>query len=256
MSEHGNQEILPIINFDHNTDIGPGSPYYPAGILFPPGNNYRKPMLRGIGNVHRGTDDFAITTIGSRAITPEAIETCNYFISNLAREGLLIISGLALGIDSVALEAAIAVGGRSYVFLPSGLAPECIYPQENVNNGLVGRVKKHGMLWSQFADNFRKTPKSPLDRNHYTVLSGLLTLVIYGTWTNGQVGRSGTMASVNRAEEYGRKIIAVPGSEVTDYLIGTGKASPALNYMDVFNEAVEIYKQRKYIIKKYESDNR
>lgn len=249
MSESNNPEVLPYTLFERPTKINSNSPYYLRNAFFPPDNKYIKPPILVWGTARPFVDEFSLVIAGSRSVSEEGRETCRYFASNLAKEGVVINSGLAEGVDEEAHRSVLEVGGRTVAFLPSGTDEEVIFPQKN--KGLAKQIaESDGMVISQFDHNFRKTDTSPLDRNEFMVMCSLGILIPWGEWHiwNGkkQIGqRSGTLSAVNRAERYSIKAFAVPGSEVTDFLIGTGKAYPVLDYIDVLRSLIEIKNQRK-----------
>lgn len=94
-------------------------------------------------------DDYALAVVGTRGITSYGKLMTENLVTELAREGLTIVSGLASGVDSAAHKAALAIGGRSIAVLGSGL--DRIYPQENT--GLAKSLSEKGALISEFPMN-------------------------------------------------------------------------------------------------------
>src|SRR4030042_2239551 len=86
-------------------------------------------ILYYIGNLHK-TDSNAIAIVGSRKMSSYGKEIAYKFSSEISSLGIVIVSGLALGIDAVAHKACIEVGGRGIVVLASGL--DIISPLSNL----------------------------------------------------------------------------------------------------------------------------
>ncbi len=113
-----------------------GFPTRLLSIPHPPSRLYYQ------GDISLGNNPKIIAIVGTRTPTPEGIEECKYITKWFVDKGYVIISGLALGIDTVTHEACIRYAGRTIAVLPSGLRK--IYPKEN--RELAGRIVKAGGL--------------------------------------------------------------------------------------------------------------
>jgi DNA processing protein len=163
-----------------------------------------------------------LAVIGSRNCSSQNRQTCLKIIKALP-EDFVIISGLAKGIDSFAHASALKSGKSTIAVLPSGI--EKIYPKENEN--LAKKIiESNGLLISEYPSKTRPTKFSFIQRNRITAGLSFAVLVI-----EAQV-KSGTMHTVRFAQEQGKTIYAVPGSEGTDYLILNG-AIPVLGANDI-----------------------
>lgn len=143
----------------------------------------------------------------------------------LAERGVIIVSGLALGIDSIAHQAALKVGGATVAILPSSV--ETPYPA--THRSLAEEIVKHdGALISEYPAGTPATQFRFLERNR--LVSGLADAVIVTEAAN----RSGTFNTVSHALAQGRDVYAVPGSILSpmshgpNQLITTG-ASPIID---------------------------
>ncbi len=157
-------------------------------------------------------DARAIAVVGARKITPRGIKLTRKFVRALTKEGFTIISGLARGVDTIAHQTALDVGGRTIAVLGSGL--DIIYPPENID--LAEEIAKNGALVSPFACGTKPLPKNFLARNRIIAELSQAVLVIEGA------RRSGTLSTASWAANIGIDVYAVPGSEATDWLIEQG----------------------------------
>jgi len=146
-------------------------------------------------------DDYALAVVGTRGVTTYGKLMTEKIVTELAREGLTIVSGLASGVDALAHKAALAIGGRSIGVLGSGL--DRIYPQENT--GLAKNLSEKGALISEFPMNTAPDRGNFPQRNR--VISGLSlgTLVIEGD------EKSGALITAYYAVDQNREVFALPG---------------------------------------------
>lgn len=146
-----------------------------------------------------------ITMVGSRNHTRYAVDVIKHLVSGLAGHPIVIVSGLALGIDAIVHEQALAHNIPTIAFPGSGLAPSVLYPASN--RGLAERIlQNNGTLLSGF------TPETPAaqwtfpTRNRLMAGMSDITVVI-----EAEIG-SGTRITANLALEYNRTVGAVPGN--------------------------------------------
>ena len=162
-----------------------------------------------------------LSVIGSRDCSMESKRICLKIIKDLPQD-LVIVSGLARGIDTAAHIAALKTGKKTIAILPSGI--DKIYPKENEK--LASKIIEEGLLISEYPSKTKPTKFSFIQRDRLTAGISSAVLVI-----EAQV-KSGTMHTVNFAREQGKTIYAVPGSEGTDYLILNG-AIPVSSIKDI-----------------------
>jgi len=173
----------------------PDYPYLLAQIPDPP------PYLYVAGNLPQ--TNTAIAMVGSRKPTSYGRQACQKLSAQLARKGVAIISGLALGIDSAAHKGALSAdSGKTVAVLGSGLA--CIYPPQN--RALFEQIIRNGAVVSEFALFARPEAHHFPQRNR--VISGLSL----GTVVVEAADRSGSLITARLAAEQNREVFAVPGS--------------------------------------------
>lgn len=172
-----------------------------------------------------------VAIVGSRKVSPYGRQITEQFAGDLARAGIIIVSGLAFGVDSIAHRAALDAGGRTIAVLAGGL--DHIYPA--ANQQLAGRiVQQGGALVSEYADGLPALPFQFVARNR--LIAGISKAVLI----TEAATRSGSLHTANFALEQGREVLAVPGnitssgSGGTNALIKTGAALVASS-QDVFD---------------------
>ena len=151
------------------------------------------------------TEALWLAVVGSRRFSSYGKEVCEKIIGELAGENVVVVSGLALGIDAFAHEAALRAGLLTVALPGSGLSESVLYPRAHL--GLARRiVEKGGALLSEFVPNFRATPFSFPQRNR------LMAGITRGTLVVEAGERSGTLITARLALEYNRDVFTVPAS--------------------------------------------
>jgi DNA processing protein len=143
-----------------------------------------------------------IAIVGSRNCTPGGAQNAFDFAAQCAASGLIITSGLALGIDAAAHRGALSIGGGTIAVTGTGL--DRVYPQRN--RRLAASIAEQGLLVSEFPLGSAARPAHFPQRNR--IISGLAiaTLVVEAAQ------RSGSLITARLAAEQGREVFAIPGS--------------------------------------------
>ena len=171
---------------------------YPRGLLEisdPP------PLLYLKGNSGLLQRD-AIAIVGSRNATEQGIENARAFARELSRNGLTIVSGLALGIDTAAHRGGLASPGASIAVVATGL--DTVYPARN--RDLAHEIAHQGLLVSEFALGTKPLAGNFPRRNR--LISGMSK----GVLVVEAAARSGSLITARYALEQGREVFAIPGS--------------------------------------------
>lgn len=143
--------------------------------------------------------------VGSRRYSSYGYDAVRQIIQSLKGHPVAIVSGLALGIDSIAHTTALEVGLPCIAVPGSGLHRDVLYPRTHI--GLAESIIKHGgVLVSEFEPDFKASPWSFPMRNR--IMAGLshAVLVIEGEED------SGTLITARLALDYNRDVCALPGS--------------------------------------------
>jgi DNA processing protein len=174
------------------------APGYPPSLMHltdaPPGLWYR-------GTLAPLTDK-VVAIVGSRSGSRVALETAGQLAHDLAARGIVVVSGLARGVDSAAHRGALAADGSTVAVLGSGL--DRLYPAEHTS--LAAAIEPRGAVLSEFPPEAPPLPFHFPLRNR--IISGLSRAVIVIEASE----RSGSLITVSCALEQGREVMAVPGS--------------------------------------------
>jgi len=146
-----------------------------------------------------------LCVVGSRKYSNYGKEACEKLIAGLAGYPIAIVSGLALGIDSIAHRAALDAGLTTVAIPGSGLGFNVLYPASH--RALARRILEHGgALLSEFPEDFEATPYSFPQRNRIMAGISHAVLVIEAS------ERSGTLITARLATEYNRDVLTIPHS--------------------------------------------
>lgn len=144
----------------------------------------------------------SIAVVGSRKASPYGINAASHLASGLAAAGLVIVSGLARGIDTAAHEAALQCGGATVAVLGTGI--DVVYPRSN--GRLFARVAAQGLIITEFP------PGAPPKAEHFPMRNRVISGLARGTLIVEATTRSGSLITARMAAEQGRDVFAVPGS--------------------------------------------
>ncbi|MDA0733269.1 MAG: DNA-processing protein DprA [Chloroflexi bacterium] len=148
------------------------------------------------------SDERSVAVVGTRSPTTYGREVAASLTAELARNGIAIVSGLALGIDGIAHRAALDSGERTLAVVANGL--DIVYPKEHAN--LSQRISEQGAVVSEVPLGIRPDSRSFPRRNRLISGISLGTLVV-------EAGEgSGARWTVYHALEQDREVFCVPGS--------------------------------------------
>ena len=185
-----------------------------------------------------------VAIIGTRRPTPYGREVTHTLATVLAQNGVVVVSGLAAGIDTIAHTATLDAGGITIAVLAQGL--HSIYPASN--RGLAERITKNGALITEYEMGEEAMKFHFLARNR--IVSGLADAVI----VTEAADRSGTFSTVAHALEQNKEVFAVPGPITSLLSAGPNRllqqgAHVALSADDVLNVIAPhlVAGQRKFV---------
>ncbi len=172
-----------------------------------------------------------LTVVGSRRHSVYGKMVCQKLIEKLAGYPVVIISGMALGIDAIAHESALRAGLKTIAVPGSGLDPKVLYPKTNWK--LSRKIlEAGGCLLSEFEPNYKATNWGFIQRNRIGAgLADAVLLIEAGE-------KSGTLTTARLAIDYNREILVVPGnissptSKGSNNLLRDG-ATPILKSADI-----------------------
>ena len=173
----------------------------------------------------------AVTIVGSRKLTSYGKDVTYRLAYDLAKQGITIISGLALGADGVAHQGAIEAGGRTIAILANGL--DQITPRSH-RNLAIDLLKKGGTIVSEYEQGMPALKQNFVARNR--IISALSDMTIITE--SAEAG--GSLRTASFAVEQNKIVGAIPGNITSSQSIGTNNliksgATPITCAQDVLN---------------------
>jgi DNA processing protein len=173
-----------------------------------------------------------VAIVGSRTVSAYGQQVTKQLSGQLAEQGIVVVSGLALGVDGLAHRAALEAGGLCIGVLPGPL--DKIVP---ATNRMLAKdiLKQGGALVSEYAAGEVPFRQNFIARNR--IVAGLAQAVVI----TEAAEKSGSLYTADFALDQGRDVLAVPGnifnigSVGTNTLIKTGKAGAITSYIDVLH---------------------
>ena len=159
-----------------------------------------------------------VAVVGSRRASVYAISAAEHLTRQLVSAGVVIVSGLARGVDAAAHEAALEASGATVAILGTGI--DIVYPRSHAR--LFRSIEERGLILTEFG------PGTPPLAGNFPMRNRVISGISLGTVIVEATGRSGSLITARTAAEQGREVFAVPGpifapgSEGTHRLIQYG----------------------------------
>lgn len=186
--------------------------YWPIGLLEIP----QIPKELYILGDFPEDDLIYLCVVGSRKFTSYGKEATEKLIEGLRGYPICIVSGFAMGIDTIAHKKALEVGLKTIVFPGSGLSKDAIYPKTNLK--LIEEIlNKGGCFISEFEPDFKATTWSFPMRNRLMAGISKAILIIEAE------EKSGTMITARLATDYNKDVLVIPGNIFSSNSKGTNK---------------------------------
>lgn len=144
-----------------------------------------------------------IAVVGSRAATPQGLDNARAFAAELSRRGLIVTSGLALGVDGAAHQGALDAGGATIAVCGTGL--DRVYPARHKPLAQA-LLAGGGALVSELA------PGAGALRQHFPSRNRIISALSLGVLVVEASVDSGSLITARQAAEQGREVFAIPGS--------------------------------------------
>ncbi len=155
----------------------------------------------------------AIAVVGTRSASAYGLMTAKRMGYQIARCGATVVSGMAKGIDAMAIEGALMGDGPVAGVLGGGV--DVVYPREN--RALFRDVARWGCLLSEYP------PGTPPKGSHFPERNRILSALALGTLVVEAPAKSGALITANHALEQGRDVYAIPGSIDNPSSVGTNR---------------------------------
>lgn len=206
-------------------------------IKSPPSRLYIKGNLDLLNSI-------GIAIVGSRTNTQYGEKMCKTFTKKLVEYEFTIISGLAIGIDSIAHKTCLKYSGKTIAVLPCGF--DNIYPKQN-KKLLDEILENDGLVITEYENNVKAESKKFLERNRIVAGLGIGTLVIEAGY------RSGTSVTARYTKTLNKPVFCIPSSLENKKGFGTNELIKSGNKMvarieDILMEYPQI-KFKKKILK-------
>jgi len=227
-SDHINQTVAKIIQLGWNIYFS-DSQEFPRKLLSIPEIDI-PPVFYSQGK-EIDFDRSMIAIVGSRHASEQGRQFAYRLSRELSRNGIVVVSGMAEGIDSFAHQGALDVGGETIAVWGNSL--EIVYPPSNKK--LAEQIRKNGMIISEYP------PQTKPDRTNFPERNRIISGLCEGVVVVEAGRKSGALITASEALKQGRELFAVPGSpdfkmsEGTNRLIQSGaKLITGIN--DIFEE--------------------
>jgi len=204
------------------------SPFYPQNLL---SIKTAPPVLYVLGDETCLNMEPAIGIVGTRRMSEYGSKMASVISGGLGSAGALVVSGMALGIDSAAHKACLAAGGKTVAILGCGICKT--FPPENVE--LKELIAANGAVISEFI------PDDEARSSFFPIRNRIVSGMSLGVCVIEAAARSGTSITANLAFDQGRKVFAVPAdvnrstSQGTFRLLRNG-AIPVADAKDILSE--------------------
>jgi len=174
-----------------------GDPEYPRRLAA----IHDPPVVLWVRGTPAALHQPAVAVVGARAATPGAIQTARDLAAGLAAAGVVVVSGLARGVDAAAHAGALETGSTVAVL---GSGPDVIYPAEH--RGLAAAVVAAGAVVSEWA------PGTAPQGHHFPLRNRIISGLSLGVVVVEAAEKSGSLITARCAADQGRDVMAVPGS--------------------------------------------
>lgn len=183
-------------------------PEYPEilkEIYNPPAALYAKGKIK--------KDNFAIAIVGSRKVTSYGKQASQMIARDLAASGITVISGMAIGIDTIAHTECLKAGQQTIAVLGSGLDWQSIYPA--ANRKLAEEIASNGAVISEYPIG------SPPLRHHFPARNRIISGLSLGVVIIEATETSGALITAKYALDQNKSIYAIPGPIFSESSAGT-----------------------------------
>ena len=170
-------------------------------------------LLYGKGSMPLFDDEAAIAVVGTRSCTAYGLDVASQLGYELARQGALVLSGMATGIDGAAMKGALRAGGFTAAVLGGGV--DVVYPAEN--RRIYEDVVATGVVLSEYP------PGTEPIASHFPVRNRILSGLSLAAVVVEAPERSGALNTARQALSQGRDVYAVPGNIDLPTFAGSNK---------------------------------
>lgn len=203
-----------VLHAPDTITIGAHERHYPSALF---DLHDAPPLIFGRGEIDL-LDRPAVAIVGTRACTEYGADVARSIADALSKAGVVVVSGLAYGVDRHAHEAALDAGGHTVAVIGCGI--DVVYPHQHQR--LHDRIGRDGLLVSEFM------PGEPALPHHFPRRNRIIAALSRAVVVVEAPARSGALITADHALDLGREVFAVPGpigrrtSDGTNALIRDG----------------------------------
>lgn len=210
-------------------------------------------VLYAVGKIPRWSTDFSCAVVGTRKMTDYGKRVAYDFGYELAGGGAIVVSGMAIGVDGMAMAGAIDAGGATVAVLGCGI--DICYPK--AHRQLMREVLKKGAVITEYP------PATPPAGSNFPIRNRIISGISQATVVIEGDDNSGALITANHAIYQGRRVFAVPGKVTDESSNGPNalikRGIPAVSeafdvlveYQDLFSDCINTSKlRRKYLSKR------
>lgn len=188
------------------------------------------------GDVSVLNDNLCISIVGSRSASKYSLRIAQIIASDMARAGVTVVSGGALGVDSASHEGALSVNGKTVAVLGCGMNSGYL----KTNEDLRKRIALSGAVISEYS------PDAPAASKNFPIRNRIISGLSRGTLVIEAGEKSGSLITAKDALEQNRDVFAVPGDITSIDYTGVNKlirdgAKPVFSAHDVLSEYMWLY---------------
>ena len=154
-----------------------------------------------------------LAVVGSRKATAFGKKSIELLFPQIVTHQVVVVSGLAAGIDAEAHQTAIRLGGRTIGVIAGGF--EHIYPKQNEK--LAQDMMKNHLVISEYP------PSTSPQKWHFPMRNRIIAGISHGTLVIEAKKRSGSLITADYALQEGREVFAIPGHILSPYSVGTNE---------------------------------
>jgi DNA processing protein len=224
-------------------------------------NIYDPPIVLYVrGNLPHIDDEPVVAVVGTRNCTPYGITTAESISYKLSRNGIIVVTGLARGVDTAATRGALrgkasrnnASRNNARVVGVIGSGPDIVYPPEN--GAIYDDVVANGAIISEYP------PGTPAVKAHFPARNRIISGISLGVAVIEAPKQSGALITAARALEQGRDVFTLPGNvdaescEGSNALLREG-AIPFMSADDIIDEYIELFPDKIFDNEKKPADS-
>lgn len=170
-------------------------------------------VLYGKGNIKLLKREPKLAVVGSRQSSDYGKRAIEAIFPKLIEKGVLLVSGLAAGVDTLTHQTAITSGGETIGIIAGGIFH--IYPR--ANKDLALEMMRNQLVISEYP------PNTPPSRWHFPMRNRIISGISRGTLIVEAKQKSGSLITANFAVNEGREVFALPGSIFNPNTVGTNE---------------------------------